>query len=119
MEDLRIEFIHDKNNVYNKNDLYKILNTYPDLEFEMKDVTIQELDQKRQDEVIRHAIDSYRWSIKNGISEEMARCVLPSMSRLHITGTLRSWLNYADHIHYVHNIHYVMVKDYIFSLINS
>ena len=42
---------------------------------------------------------AYSWAIEHGIAKEVARSVLPeglTMSRLYMSGTLRSWIHYAD-----------------------
>ena len=43
--------------------------------------------------------DNYRWMISQGVAKECARVFLPeglTMSRLYVSGTLRSWLHYLD-----------------------
>jgi len=52
-----------------------------------------------QRNVIRAAQSAYEWAIDNGIAKEQARAVLPeglTVSRLYMTGTLRSWLHYIE-----------------------
>ena len=52
-----------------------------------------------QNEVWLTALNEYKWAIKNGIAKEVARAVLPeglTMSRLYMSGTLRSWIHYVD-----------------------
>lgn len=52
-----------------------------------------------QDHVMQQAIRTYRWAIENGIAKEQARAVLPEgliLSRLYMTGTLRSWIHYCQ-----------------------
>ena len=42
---------------------------------------------------------AYEWALKNGIAKEVARVVLPeglTMSRMYMTGTLRSWIHYCS-----------------------
>jgi thymidylate synthase (FAD) len=50
--------------------------------------------------VVRIAtLDAYNWAINNGIAKEQARAVLPeglTVSRLYMSGTLRSWIHYCD-----------------------
>lgn len=53
----------------------------------------------QQQKVIDAAQDAYRWAIDHGIAKEQARCVLPEgnvISRLYMSGTLRSWIHYID-----------------------
>lgn len=53
----------------------------------------------KQENVIREALNTYKWAIDNGIAKEQARCVLPegnTMSRMYMSGTIRSWLHYID-----------------------
>lgn len=53
----------------------------------------------KQESVIASAQSSYEWAIKNGIAKEQARAVLPeglTMSRLYMSGSLRSWLHYCE-----------------------
>lgn len=44
------------------------------------------------------AIAEYRWALSAGIAKECARMVLPmqTMTRLYMTGDIRSWLHYLD-----------------------
>jgi thymidylate synthase (FAD) len=49
--------------------------------------------------LIRHAENTYRWAVRNGIAKEQARAVLPeglTMSRMYMSGTLRSWIHYCQ-----------------------
>jgi thymidylate synthase (FAD) len=49
--------------------------------------------------VIEKSKEAYKWAIENGIAKEVARVVLPeglTVSRLYMTGTLRSWLHYIE-----------------------
>lgn len=53
----------------------------------------------KQQEVIDKAKEVYEWAIENGIAKEQARAVLPegnTVSRLYMSGTIRSWLHYID-----------------------
>jgi thymidylate synthase (FAD) len=55
--------------------------------------------QEKQQEIIKHAKDAYTWAINNGIAKEQARAVLPeglTISRLYMSGTLRSWIHYIQ-----------------------
>ena len=54
---------------------------------------------KKQAEIINIAKDAYEWAISNGIAKEQARAVLPeglTMSRMYMSGTLRSWIHYIQ-----------------------
>lgn len=54
---------------------------------------------KKQREVIKTSILAYNWAIEKGIAKEQARAVLPegnTVSRLYMSGTLRSWIHYCD-----------------------
>ena len=54
---------------------------------------------KRQRDYIDQARALYNWAIKNGIAKEQARAVLPeglTMSRMYMSGTLRSWIHYIQ-----------------------
>ena len=53
----------------------------------------------QQQKVIDAAQEAYKWAIDHGIAKEQARCVLPEgnvISRLYMSGTLRSWIHYID-----------------------
>ena len=53
----------------------------------------------KQQRVIDASLDAYTWVIDNGIAKEQARAVLPegnTMSRLYVSGTLRSWIHYIE-----------------------
>jgi thymidylate synthase (FAD) len=52
-----------------------------------------------QNDLMRDAQNAYEWAIENGIAKEVARSVLPeglTMSRLYMSGTLRSWIHYCE-----------------------
>ena len=52
---------------------------------------------EKQQAVIALAQETYQWAIANNIAKEQARAVLPeglTVSRLYMTGTLRSWIHY-------------------------
>ena len=54
---------------------------------------------KRQSELIEMVKQNYDWAIKNNIAKEQARALLPeglTMSRMYMSGTLRSWLHYIQ-----------------------
>ncbi len=53
----------------------------------------------KQQMIIHEAELAYGWAIQNGIAKEQARAVLPeglTLSRLHMNGTLRSWIHYIE-----------------------
>ena len=61
------------------------------------DLIVDWFDQQKK--VIDAAQDAYRWAIDHGIAKEQARAVLPEgnvISRLYMSGTLRSWIHYID-----------------------
>lgn len=52
-----------------------------------------------QHDIVEKAKEAYNWAIKNGIAKEQARAVLPeglTMSRMYMSGTLRSWIHYIQ-----------------------
>jgi thymidylate synthase (FAD) len=52
-----------------------------------------------QNRVIAEAKNAYEWAVSKGIAKEQARAVLPeglTVSRLYMSGTLRSWIHYID-----------------------
>lgn len=66
---------------------------------EVDDQELQKEWNRRQQEVIDKATETYQWAIQNGIAKEQARCVLPegnTLSRLYVNGTLRSWIHYCE-----------------------
>jgi thymidylate synthase (FAD) len=88
-----------------------------DLSFEVREARLQDpknrqnsisdgvdLDVQRgwdtlQRRVIEEAKTAYNWAIENGIAKEQARAVLPeglTMSRMYMSGTLRSWIHYIQ-----------------------
>jgi thymidylate synthase (FAD) len=55
--------------------------------------------ERAQKRVLYVVKKEYEWAIKNGIAKEQARAVLPeglTLSRLYVSGTLRSWIHYID-----------------------
>ena len=53
----------------------------------------------RQRNLIDEVRRLYTWAINNGIAKEQARAVLPeglTMSRMYMSGTLRSWIHYIQ-----------------------
>ena len=66
---------------------------------EMDDEELQGLWDDIQLNLLLDAEEAYKWAIENGIAKEVARCVLPeglTMSRLYMSGTLRSWIHYCE-----------------------
>ena len=62
------------------------------------DVMVQYEWDKRQSELIEMVKQNYDWAIKNNIAKEQARALLPeglTMSRMYMSGTLRSWIHYC------------------------
>ena len=52
-----------------------------------------------QNQIKKDVQHAYEWAIENGIAKEVARSVLPeglTMSRLYMSGTLRSWIHYCE-----------------------
>jgi len=63
------------------------------------DVMLQYEWDKRQRDFIDKARTLYTWAVNNGIAKEQARAVLPeglTMSRMYMSGTLRSWIHYIQ-----------------------
>jgi thymidylate synthase (FAD) len=53
----------------------------------------------RQKDIIELVKTHYNWAIANGIAKEQARAILPeglTLSRLYMSGTLRSWIHYIQ-----------------------
>jgi thymidylate synthase (FAD) len=49
--------------------------------------------------LLDHVKRVYKWAIDNNIAKEQARAVLPeglTMSRMYMSGTLRSWIHYIQ-----------------------
>jgi thymidylate synthase (FAD) len=64
-----------------------------------EDVWMQQEWERTQQDVIRVAVDAYKWAIDKGIAKEVARAVLPeglTTSRMYVNGTLRSWIHYIE-----------------------
>ncbi len=52
-----------------------------------------------QNEIIRAAIDGYKWARENGIAKEVARALLPEgmmESVIYMNGSVRSWIHYLE-----------------------
>lgn len=52
-----------------------------------------------QNEIIRAALEGYKWARENGIAREVARALLPEgmmESVLYMNGSVRSWIHYLD-----------------------
>ena len=63
------------------------------------DVMLQYEWDKRQRDLIDQVKELYFWATRNGIAKEQARAVLPeglTMSRMYMSGTLRSWIHYIQ-----------------------
>ena len=55
--------------------------------------------ERRQQDVIDLAKETYKWAVDCGIAKEQARVVLPegnTVSKLYMAGTLRSWIHYIQ-----------------------
>lgn len=66
---------------------------------ETEDYVTQQEWEDRQSNVLAHVRRAYEWALDNGIAKEQARAVLPegiTMSRMYMSGTLRSWLHYCE-----------------------
>lgn len=65
----------------------------------VQDRELEEMWQEKQKTLIRQSTEAYQWALSNGIAKEQARAVLPegnTMSRMYMTGNLRSWLHYIQ-----------------------
>jgi thymidylate synthase (FAD) len=54
---------------------------------------------RNQQAVMDASLAAYEWALSVGIAKEVARSVLPeglTMSRLYMTGNIRSWLHFCD-----------------------
>ena len=63
------------------------------------DVIVQYEWDVRQRELLDHVKRVYKWAIDNNFAKEQARAVLPeglTMSRMYMSGTLRSWIHYIQ-----------------------
>ena len=63
------------------------------------DVMLQYEWDQRQRDLIEQVKIQYNWAINNGIAKEQARALLPeglTMSRMYMSGTLRSWIHYIQ-----------------------
>jgi len=63
------------------------------------DFTLQDMWTIKQNKVLEQVLEAYQWAIENGIAKEVARAVLPeglTMSRMYMSGTLRSWIHYIQ-----------------------
>ena len=52
----------------------------------------------KTDAHFRNAVDLYEYMLSQGVAKECARSVLPlnTVTRLYMSGTIRSWLHYID-----------------------
>ena len=68
-------------------------NSIDNLEAETKDYY-----QQRIDDHFREAVNLYESLLHSGVAKECARSVLPlnTVTRLYMSGTIRSWLHYVD-----------------------
>ena len=63
------------------------------------DVMLQYEWDKKQRDLLSQIKELYFWATRNGIAKEQARVILPeglTMSRLYMSGTLRSWIHYIQ-----------------------
>tara|TARA_B100000524_G_scaffold37572_1_gene18293 strand:+ start:166 stop:801 length:636 start_codon:yes stop_codon:yes gene_type:complete len=76
-----------------RQDLTNRQNSIDDLESERT-----EYYNKRIDDHFREAVNLYESLLHSGVAKECARSVLPinTVTRLYMSGTLRSWLHYCD-----------------------
>ena len=74
-------------------DLKNRQNSIDDIETEK-----QEYYRDRIDEHFREAVNLYESMLHSGVAKECARAVLPlnTVTRLYMSGTIRSWLHYVD-----------------------
>lgn len=66
---------------------------------ETDDIVVKDQWDRLQKSIIHAAERAYDWAIANGVAKEVARSVLPeglTMSRMYMSGTLRSWIHYVD-----------------------
>lgn len=64
-----------------------------------EDRELADMWEKGQKRIIEESSQLYQWALANGIAKEVARKVLPegnTMSRMYMTGTLRSWIHYLQ-----------------------
>ena len=76
-----------------RQDLKNRQNSIDDIESEK-----QEYYQDRIDKHFRESVSLYESLLHSGVAKECARAVLPlnTVTRLYMSGTLRSWLHYVD-----------------------
>ena len=76
-----------------RQDLENRQNSIDDIETEK-----QEYYQQRIDDHFRESVKLYESLLHSGVAKECARSVLPlnTVTRLYMSGTLRSWLHYVD-----------------------
>ena len=87
-----------------------------DLGFEIREARLQDLKNRqnslpaedkelaeqwsmKQAKLLLDTRKAYEWAISSGIAKEQARAILPegnTVSRLYMSGTLRSWIHYCD-----------------------
>ena len=76
-----------------RQDLKNRQNSIDDMESET-----QEYYQERIDKHFRESVNLYESLLHSGVAKECARSVLPlnTVTRIYMSGTLRSWLHYVD-----------------------
>ena len=76
-----------------RQDLKNRQNSIDDLESEKQEYYAQ-----RIDDHFRESVNLYESLLHSGVAKECARAVLPlnTVTRLYMSGTLRSWLHYVD-----------------------
>jgi thymidylate synthase (FAD) len=65
----------------------------------VQDRELERFWQEQQQDVLGAAKKAYNNALNAGIAKEVARSVLPeglSMSRMYVSGTIRSWLHYCE-----------------------
>lgn len=69
------------------------------IELEDGKYDIKEQFEIRQQQVLKHALDAYNWSLDYGIAKEQARIFLPegmAGTHMYMQGSLRSWIHYCE-----------------------
>lgn len=63
------------------------------------DEVLKQIWQTKQESLMAHVEDDYRWALQNGIAKEQARAILPeglTPTKLYVNGTVRSWVHYCQ-----------------------
>ncbi len=66
---------------------------------EIENADFQQQWEDKQEYIMQASRQIYQWALDEGIAKEVARSVLPeglTMSRLYMSGTLRSWIHYCE-----------------------